>query len=337
MLGCSIFLHMKKTVFVVLTLAIVALVAASGCISTPEEPDSPVGVWLVPGQDVELLLTPDGSYWGTAQVNLFSGSYTVDGDKLTFSEPVSTLMAGPGLEEEQAFFAALMSVDSFATVEGGKLVLKSGEETVLVLLKSIAGTWVGENGVSLTFNTDMTLSGTGPVNSFSGTYAVPLGAMFISVGEVTAAVGSDEDMEAEAALFAALAAAKDYSVGVGGKLILFDAVIPEGGNALLVLTASDVGEFKNQYGDTIVFHADGTFSGQAPVNTFKGTYEVIENGKKIVLHDFSMTKMVGSEDDMRHEASFLEKLEAEDYTFTKGQMLVGYDEAGEVLHVFVRA
>ena len=79
---------MKKTVFVVLALALVALVAAAGCISTPEEPASPVGIWLVPGQDVELLLTPDGSYWGTAQVNLFSGSYTVDGDKLTFGEPV---------------------------------------------------------------------------------------------------------------------------------------------------------------------------------------------------------------------------------------------------------
>ena len=171
MLGCSIFLHMKKTVFVVLTLAIVALVAASGCISTPEEPASPVGVWLVPGQDVTLIISPDGTYGGSAQVNSFSGTYTVDSDTLTFSEPIVTLMAGPGLEEEQVFFATLASVDSFDTVEGGKLLLKSGDDTVLVLLKSIAGTWVGENGVSLTFNTDMTLSGTGPVNSFSGTYA----------------------------------------------------------------------------------------------------------------------------------------------------------------------
>lgn len=335
MLGCSIFLHMKKTVFVVLTLAIVALVAASGCISTPEEPDSPVGVWLVPGQDVELLLTPDGSYWGTAQVNLFSGSYTVDGDKLTFSEPVSTLMAGPGLEEEQAFFAALMSVDSFKILNS-KLVLYVGEDIGMVLVPSFVGTWEGDDGLSVTFNTDMTFSGHGPVNGFGGTYANTVERLVITPEYITEAIGSDEEMEAEAAFLNALTGAKDYTVE-SGVLTLRDAVVPEIGNALLVLTVSDVGEFKNQYGDTIVFHADGTFSGQAPVNTFKGTYEVIENGKKIVLHDFSLTKMVGSEDDMRHEASFLEKLEAEDYTFTRGQMLVGYDEAGEVLHVFVRA
>jgi heat shock protein HslJ len=326
---------MKKTVFVVLALALVALVAAAGCISTPEEPASPVGIWLVPGQDVELLLTPDGSYWGTAQVNLFSGSYTVDGDKLTFSEPVSTLMAGPGLEEEQAFFAALMSVDSFKILNS-KLVLYVGEDIGMVLVPSFVGTWEGDGGLSVTFNTDMTFSGHGPVNGFGGTYANTVERLVITPEYITEAIGSDEEMEAEAAFLNALTGAKDYTVE-SGVLTLRDAVVPEIGNALLVLTASDVGEFKNQYGDTIVFHADGTFSGQAPVNTFKGTYEVIENGKKIVLHDFSLTKMVGSEDDMRHEASFLEKLEAEDYTFTRGQMLVGYDEAGEVLHVFVRA
>ncbi|MBR5008534.1 MAG: META domain-containing protein [Methanocorpusculum sp.] len=326
---------MKKTVFVVLTLALVALVAAAGCISTPEEPASPVGVWLVPGQDVELLLTPDGSYWGTAQVNVFSGSYTVDGDKLTFSEPVSTLMAGPGLEEEQAFFAALMSVDSFKILNS-KLVLYVGEDIGMVLVPSFVGTWEGDGGLSVTFNTDMTFSGHGPVNGFGGTYANTVERLVITPEYITEAIGSDEEMEAEAAFLNALTGAKDYTVE-HGVLTLRDAVVPEIGNALLVLTVSDVGEFKNQYGDTIVFHADGTFSGQAPVNTFKGTYEVIENGKKIVLHDFSLTKMVGSEDDMRHEASFLEKLEAEDYTFTRGQMLVGYDEAGEVLHVFVRA
>ena len=335
MLGCSIFLHMKKTVFVVLALALVALVAAAGCISTPEEPASPVGIWLVPGQDVELLLTPDGSYWGTAQVNVFSGSYTVDGDKLTFSEPVSTLMAGPGLEEEQAFFAALMSVDSFKILNS-KLVLYVGEDIGMVLVPSIVGTWEGDGGLSVTFNTDMTFSGHGPVNGFGGTYANTVERLVITPEYITEAIGSDEEMEAEAAFLNALTEAKDYTVE-SGVLTLRDAVVPEIGNALLVLTVSDVGEFKNQYGDTIVFHADGTFSGQAPVNTFKGTYEVIENGKKIVLHDFSLTKMVGSEDDMRHEASFLEKLEAEDYTFTRGQMLVGYDGAGEVLHVFVRA
>ena len=290
MLGCSIFLHMKKTVFVVLALALVALVAAAGCISTPEEPASPVGIWLVPGQDVELHLTPDGSYWGTAQVNLFSGSYTVDGDKLTFSEPVSTLMAGPGLEEEQAFFAALMSVDSFKILNS-KLVLYVGEDIGMVLVPSFVGTWEGDGGLSVTFNTDMTFSGHGPVNGFGGTYANTVERLVITPEYITEAIGSDEEMEAEAAFLNALTGAKDYTVE-HGVLTLRDAVVPEIGNALLVLTVSDVGEFKNQYGDTIVFHADGTFSGQAPVNTFKGTYEVIEICRLSTFTNFKFSNEV---------------------------------------------
>ena len=323
---------MRKTVFVVLALALIGLVSAAGCISTPEETASPVGVWLVPGQDVMLFISIDGTYSGHAQVNSFSGIYTFDGDKLTFGEPVSTLMAGPGLEEEKAFFAALASVDSYFISEGGKLVLKSGEEVVLVLTPSLVGTWEGDGGMSVTFNSDMTFSGHGPVNGFGGTYSNTAERLVITPEHISSAVGSDEEMEAEAAFLAALAAAKDYYIS-DGKLTLLDDIVLEDENALITLTGTVYGTYQNQYGDTLVLNSDGTFSGQAPVNTFKGTYEIVDGC--VVLQDFSMTKMSGSEDDMRHEASFLEKLEAEEYTFVIDSFLFGSD-GNTMLHIFFR-
>ncbi|HJJ67403.1 MAG TPA: META domain-containing protein [Methanocorpusculum sp.] len=99
------------------------------------------------------------------------------------------------------------------------------------------------------------------------------------------------------------------------------------------MTGTVYGTYQNQYGDTLVLNSDGTFSGQAPVNTFKGTYEIVDGC--VVLKDFSITKMAGSEDDMRHEASFLEKLEAEEYTFVIDSFLFGSD-GNTMLHIFFR-
>ena len=104
---------MRKTAFVVLALALVGIVAAAGCIST--ETQSPEGYWTLPGTDVLMTITPEGSVLGKAPVNLFSGFCTVEGDRISFNIG-ATLMTDS--EEERAFFAALNSADSFKIVDG---------------------------------------------------------------------------------------------------------------------------------------------------------------------------------------------------------------------------
>ena len=294
---------MRKTAFVVLALALVGIVAAAGCIST----DSPAGEWYIPGTDITMTITPEGSVSGHAPVNLFIGTCVIDGEKLTFNltNMGATLMMGPEIENEDAFFEAIKSVDSFKT-ESGKLVLMSEGKEVLTFAKAIFGTFVTEDGIVVTFNRDMTFTAQGPVNIISGEFALTEnGIEFINVLS-TMAFGSEEDMEAEAAFLAALAEAKTFSVE-NGKLTL----------GKLTLTASVVGNWMTVDGITLVLNADGTFAGQAQVNNYFGEYEVKDG--KVTFKNVASTKMMGAEEDMAAEDAFFKALEAN--TFAAGQFL----------------
>ena len=291
---------MKKTALVVLALALVGIVAAAGCIST--ETQSPEGYWTLPGTDVIMTITPEGSVLGKAPVNLFSGFCTVEGDKISFNI-AATLMTDS--EEERAFFAALNSADSFKT-EAGKLVLMSEGKEVLTFAEALVGTFVTEDGITITFNKDMTFSANGPVNLFSGSYAYTENGIEFTDALSTMAFGSEEDMAAEAAFLAALAEAKTFSVE-NGKLTL----------GKLTLTASVVGNWMTVDGITLVLAEDGTFAGQAPVNNYFGEYEVKDG--KVTFKNVASTKMMGAEEDMEAEAAFLAAL-AEN-TFEAGQFI----------------
>ena len=291
---------MRKTAFVVLALALVGIVAAAGCIST--ETQSPAGDWYVPGTDITITITPEGSVSGQAPQNSYFGSCTIDGDKIAF-QIGATLMTDS--EEERAFFEALNSVDSFK-VENGKLVLMSEGKEVLTFAKAIFGTFVTEDGIVVTFNRDMTFTAQGPVNIISGEFALTEnGIEFINVLS-TMAFGSEEDMAAEAAFLAALAEAKTFSVE-NGKLTL----------GKLTLTASALGNWETIDGVTLVLNDDGTFAGQAPVNNYFGEYEVKDG--KVTFKNVASTKMMGAEEDMEAEAAFLAAL-AEN-TFEAGQFI----------------
>ena len=293
---------MRKTAFVVLALALVGIVAAAGCIST--ETQSPAGDWYVPGTDITMTITPEGSVSGHAPVNLFFGTCVIDGEKLTFNL-ASTEMAGEGLDAEIAFFEALNSVDSFK-VENGKLVLMSEGKEVLTFAEALVGTFVTEDGITITFNKDMTFSANGPVNLFSGSYAYTENGIEFTDALSTMAFGSEEDMAAEAAFLAALAEAKTFSVE-NGKLTL----------GKLTLTASALGNWETIDGVTLVLNDDGTFAGQAQVNNYFGEYEVKDG--KVTFKNVASTKMMGAEEDMAAEAAFLAAL-AEN-TFEAGQFL----------------
>lgn len=291
---------MKKTAFVILAVALVGIVAAAGCIST--ETQSPEGYWTLPGTDVIMTITPEGSVLGKAPVNLFSGFCEVDGDKLTFNL-ASTLMTGS--EDDGPFFAAINSVDSFKIVDG-KLVLMSEGKEVLTFSKAVLGTWTTEDGIVITFNRDMTFGGHGPVNSFSGSYAYTENGIEFSNVISTMAFGSEEDMAVESAFFAVLANPQTLSVD-NGKLTL----------GKLTLTASVVGEWVTFDGIDLSLAEDGSVSGKAQVNTFMGEFE--EADGKITFKNIVSTKMMGAPEDMEAEAAFFEALEAN--TFQDGKFL----------------
>ena len=289
---------MRKTAFVVSALALVGIVAAAGCIST--ETQSPEGYWTLPGTDVLMTITPEGSVLGKAPVNLFSGFCTVEGDRISFNIG-ATLMTDS--EEERAFFAALNSADSFKIVDG-KLVLMSEGKEVLTFAKAVLGTWTTEDGIVITFNRDMTFSANGPVNLFSGSYAYTENGIEFTNVLSTMAFGSEEDMAAEAAFLAVLANPQTFSVD-NGKLTL----------GKLTLTASVVGNWVTFDGIDLSLAEDGSVSGKAQVNTFMGEFE--EADGKITFKNIVSTKMMGAPEDMEAEAAFFKALEEETFEFGK--------------------
>ncbi len=121
---------------VVLSLAITACSARSG-----EEPASLTGIWkltsygpadartaAVPDASAAITFNQDGSVTGNSGCNGFGGKYSVEGDKVTFSEVVSTLMAcdNPRMEQEKAVLQVLSGTATYKT-EGNTLALTNGD------------------------------------------------------------------------------------------------------------------------------------------------------------------------------------------------------------------
>ena len=92
-----------------------------------------LGSPVVEGTPAFVEFTAEGRFVGNAGVNHLGATYTLEGDVLSLSQVVSTMMAGPEplMEQEQRMTAALPRVRS-ATIEGGTLVLRDGNGVELV-------------------------------------------------------------------------------------------------------------------------------------------------------------------------------------------------------------
>lgn len=152
----------------------------------------------VEGAQAGLTFNEDGTINGSSGCNGLGGDYSVEGDRITFGEFVSTLMAcdAPIMEQESAAHKVMTGTASY-TLEGDTLTI-TNNDTVLVLTRgdyvagepsapaSLVGAWkltsYGAGGTvtsalpeveaNLTFNDDGTLTGTSGCNEFGGSYTV---------------------------------------------------------------------------------------------------------------------------------------------------------------------
>jgi len=77
----------------------------------------------------------DGNLNGNASVNVFNGSYKLNGDKLTLSNIGMTKMMGASMEIEDAITEAINTTAS-VKADGEKImVLDQKDKTVMVLVK----------------------------------------------------------------------------------------------------------------------------------------------------------------------------------------------------------
>ena len=209
---------MKKTALVVLAVALVGIVAAAGCISNAANSDTPVGEWIISGTDVTLSLKADGTFAGQSYVNRYFGEYTIDGNKIVFNLAGSTMMFGPDMEKEDAFFKALAGEQTFELADG-KLVL-SGGLTFTEAPKSVVGSWETAEGVTIIFNEDGTFAGKGPVNNYFGTYTQ--NGESLTLEQTGATMMAGPDLEAEGVYFESLKNVAGFTVTDAG-LTLVDA------------------------------------------------------------------------------------------------------------------
>jgi len=89
----------------------------------------------VDGAGAELTFNREGTVTGTSGCNGLGGNYKVEGDRITFDQIVSTLMAcdDPRMAQEGAVHQVLTDTASFK-IEGSTLTL-TNNDNVLVLTR----------------------------------------------------------------------------------------------------------------------------------------------------------------------------------------------------------
>ena len=90
----------------------------------------------VDGVDTSIEFSADGKLNGTVGCNVFNGDYKVDGDTLTFSPVISTLMFCEDVAEQETSTLAVFSESASFVLDGETLTITSADgASVIVLAK----------------------------------------------------------------------------------------------------------------------------------------------------------------------------------------------------------
>lgn len=80
-----------------------------------------------------ITFSKNGQMNGNASVNVFSGNYTLEDDKLTLTNIAITQMMGPNMEIEDAITHALNSTSSIKGMKNEAYIFNSQKDIVMVL------------------------------------------------------------------------------------------------------------------------------------------------------------------------------------------------------------
>ncbi|MCA9869300.1 MAG: META domain-containing protein [Anaerolineae bacterium] len=182
------------------------------------------------------LTMADGQAGGNTGCNNYFGSYTLDGDSLTFGPMGATMMACPEPQamQEQAYLAGLENVASYAIV-GNQLHLFNADGEIIMAFEpqqstSLTGTvWSAtmvNNGnqavtslvigteITAIFGDDGSLTGSAGCNNYTTTYEVDGDSISIGMGASTMMFCAEPEgvMDQEAQYLAALETAATYTI-----------------------------------------------------------------------------------------------------------------------------
>jgi heat shock protein HslJ len=134
----------KKNLLILFILTVA--IAACGAPPATEVPStSLVGAWkltslgpvsspvpALTGLEAGIAFNEDGTMAGNSGCNGFSGRYALDGDQITFSDLVSTLMAceEPVMQQENVMYLVLKDTASFE-IDGSTLTVTNGDNQLV--------------------------------------------------------------------------------------------------------------------------------------------------------------------------------------------------------------
>lgn len=312
----------------------------------------------IAGSRVILQLNEDNQVAGSGGCNTYGGSYTIEGDAITFAEIVSTLMACADdslSEQEQTYFAALQSATTYE-LSGDQLIIHFGEGQGLVftqvgipansewLLLSFGAageeTPVVEGTViTLEFGADNRVSGSGGCNTYSSSYVDEGGTLaFSPIVSTKRACAQSGATQQEQTYFAALQSATRYELS-GNQLIvhygdsqqlLFERInvlnnsqwqlASIGGTPVIAGSAI-----------TLEFGENNQVGGSGGCNTYGGSYTMEDD--TITFSDIFSTLMACLEGGiMEQEQVYFAALNsATRYEISSDQLIIEYDDGQQLV------
>lgn len=130
-------------------LALVLVLAMVGCTSANKKATAGLtGTWqvvqllgdVVPEtmSDVNVQFAEDWQFGGQTGVNRVRGTYSLDGDKITFGETATTKMMGDSISDlvEQYYLTALNNTISYAITDSALYLLGVDDEILMELAKT---------------------------------------------------------------------------------------------------------------------------------------------------------------------------------------------------------
>jgi heat shock protein HslJ len=248
---------MMRRLFPSLLVVLVSASLIAGCAAKDQSAELKANPWVVTsyitsngqaltlqGSSPAMYFRADGTVIGNASVNAFRGPYTVKAHSLRIGPLTATAWQGPQMAMTQdAQILAAMTAAAGYDIHNGTLQISDGSKKLLMSLEAaqepmlVGPTWActsyagkggsvdvtGTAAVVAQFAPDGTLTGSGGVNTYSGTYTVSGEKMTIGAGIVsTKMAGPQPLMDQEAGYLAAIAKTASFKIG-DFELTLFDA------------------------------------------------------------------------------------------------------------------
>jgi len=292
---------------------------------------------------------------GSGGCNSYSGSYTVEGDSISFNNVVSTLMLCVDTgDQETEFFNALQTATRYELADD-QLTLWYADDQQLTFVPDPAGGLVGtqwqlastaddvpviaDSFLTLEFRADNQVVGAGGCNDFGGSYQIEGEGQiaFTDIISTLMACVNEELNVQEQEYLSALQAATGFTLADDQLTIDYG----EGQRLTFVLTKTDVlaatqwqlasfGSADTETSTapdslvTIEFVDSSQVSGSGGCNTYSGTYQV--NGEMMTFNPLISTRMACTDEAITaQESTFFQALEsASRYEVTDEQLLIWY-------------